>query len=66
MNITFSPELITGLIALLTAGVSHYRLSRIPEKIIADAKIAAAGVIADALVASAKLQAEAKVVKEKL
>lgn len=59
MQIQFTPELITGLIALVTAGVSHWRLSRIPERVLADAKIAAAVLLADSLIAAAKIKADA-------
>jgi len=44
----------------LTAIVSHYRLSRLPEKIRADATVVAAKIMAEALVAAAKLKADAE------
>jgi hypothetical protein len=66
MNIPLTPDLMIGLISLITAGVSHYRLSRIPEKILADAKIAAAMILAEAVVAQAKLKADAKTEAENI
>jgi hypothetical protein len=60
MNIPITPELVTGVIAFFTAAISHWRLSRLPEKIRADATVAAAKILAEALVASAKLKAEAE------
>jgi hypothetical protein len=66
MNIPITPELITGVVALITAGVSHYRLSKIPEKVLADAKLAAAVLLADSLIAASRLKADAVIAKENL
>ena len=60
MQVPITAELVTVVIALVTAGGSHYRLSRIPERIRADATVAAAKILAEALVAAAKLKAEAE------
>lgn len=63
MNVHITPELVIALIGFVAAGVSHWRISRIPEQVKAAATIAAAEIIADALVAKAKLKAEADAIK---
>ena len=61
--------IIAGL-ALATAMVQHWRITKIPDKIKAeikaDAVLAGALLIADALVASAKIKSDARLAKEDL